>query len=132
MARALALPRGDTRRLLLLGATGLLAMSAVVVAISVSTGVAAWFGAAALAVLGVAELLSALKNPAGDSKAALRNDWRISGVLGLGTGLLLPFFIAAGPHGLMGVAGGGALMSGALWALSALTLRHDGAKAKAQ
>lgn len=130
--RALALPRCDYRRLVLLGATALLAMSGVVVAMSVSTAVAAWFGAAALAALGAAELFSALYKPVGGGKSAVRSDWMISGVLGLGTGLLLPFLIAVGPHGLMGVAGGGALMSGALWTLSALTLRHDGARAKAQ
>ncbi|SEE93202.1 hypothetical protein SAMN04489740_3162 [Arthrobacter alpinus] len=128
--RALALPRGDNRRLVLLGATALLAMGAVAVAIFVSDLYAAWFAAAALAVLGAAELYSALSKSAGTS--VLRSDWIISGVLGLGTGLLLPFFIQAGPHGLLGVAGGGALMSGALWTLSALTMRHDGGKAKAQ
>lgn len=137
--RALALPRGDTRRLVLLSATGLLAMSGVVVAISASTVVTVWFGAAALAALGVAELYAARYRPPASNKPAsaqrkldLRSDWLISAVLGIGTGLLLPFFADAGPHGLLGVAGGGALMSGALWTLSALTLRHDGRKAKAQ
>ncbi|MFQ4148764.1 hypothetical protein AAGW05_08720 [Arthrobacter sp. LAPM80] len=130
--RALDLPRGDARRLALLGATGLLAMSAVVVAISVSALVSAWFCAAALAALGVAELFSARHKSSDGGRTPLRSDWSISAVLGLGTGLLLPFFVSAGPHGIMGVAGGGALMSGALWMLSALTLRHDAAKSKAQ
>ena len=132
--RTLALPRNDARRLVLLGASGLLAMSGVVVAISASTLVAALLGGAALAVMGAAELFAALFRPAGTPKAksAMGNDWMISGFLGLGTGILLPFFAAAGPHALMGVAGGGALMTGALWALSALTLRHDSHKAKAQ
>lgn len=130
--RTLALPRRDARRLVLLGATGLLGMSAVVVAISGSTLITAIFCGAALAVMGAAELFSALRKPADGGKATLRSDWIISGVLGLGTGLLLPFFVTAGPHGLMGVAGGGALMSGALWTLSALTLRHDAMRAKAQ
>lgn len=109
-------------------------MNGVVVAISASTVIAAWLGGAALAVVGAAELFAALDKPDGNTNAkiALRSDWMISGVLGLGTGILLPFFANVGPHALMGVAGGGALMIGALWALSALTLRHDGSKAKAQ
>ncbi|MHA7305608.1 hypothetical protein ACX80E_10235 [Arthrobacter sp. TMN-49] len=129
----LSLPRNDARRLVLLGAAALLAVSGVVVVISASTLVAAVLGGAALAVMGAAELFAALYRPAGTAKtkSALGSDWLISGILGLGTGFLLPFFAAAGPHGLMGVAGGGALMTGALWALSALTLRHDGHKAKA-
>ncbi|WP_449374275.1 hypothetical protein [Arthrobacter psychrolactophilus] len=130
--RTLALPTSDNRRVVLLGATALLAMGGVAAAIFASVVYAAWFAAAALAILGVAELYSALYKPAGSVKSALRSDWMISSILGLGTGLLLPFFIQAGPHGLLGVAGGGALMSGALWLLSALTLRHDGSKAKGQ
>lgn len=132
--RSVALPLGDRRRLVVLGASALLAVSGVVVAVSVSAVVAAWLGGAALAVMGAAELFAALHKPAGSSgaKSSLRSDWMISGALGLGTGILLPFFAAAGPHALMGVAGGGALMTGALWTLSALTLRHDGGRAKAQ
>lgn len=134
VVRALELPRGHRGRLVLLGAAGFLAMSGVVVAISATTVVAAWLGGAALAVMGAAELFAALNRPASATKAkpALRSDWIISGVLGLGTGILLPFFAGVGPHALMGVSGGGALMIGALWALSALTLHHDGTKVKAQ
>jgi hypothetical protein len=38
---------------------------------------------------------------------------------------MLPFFINLGAHALLGVAGGGAIVSGVLWVLSGLTLRHD-------
>lgn len=137
VVRTLALPRGNTGRTVLLGAAGLLAISGVVVAISLNAVAAAWFAGVALAVMGAAELFAALHKPKGAKpngargKSPLRGDWIISGILGLGTGLLLPAFAAAGPHGLLGVAGGGALMSGALWTLSALTLRHDGGKSKA-
>ena len=96
--RCLALPVGDTSRVALLGATGLIAVSGVVAAISLNPVVVAWLAGAALAAMGGAEL---------------------------------PFFAAAGPHALLGVTGGGALMSGALWTLSALTLRHDSSKSKA-
>lgn len=130
--RTLDLPRGDTRGLPLLGAAGFLAVSAVAVAISASAVFAAWLGGAALAVLGIAELVASLrsKKAADGAVHALKGDWMISAVLGLGTGILLPFFIGTGPHGLLGVAGGGAIMSGALWMLSALTLRHNGTGGK--
>lgn len=130
--RTLALPRGNTVRTVLLGAAALLGMSGVVVAISLSSLVTAWLAGAALAIMGGAELFAALhKRDGAKSNSPLRGDWIISGVLGLGTGILLPFFAAAGPHGLLGVSGGGAMMAGALWTLSALTLRHDGGKSKA-
>ncbi|UZX05158.1 hypothetical protein F8G81_23115 [Arthrobacter sp. CDRTa11] len=55
----------------------------------------------------------------------LARDWLISGIVGLGTAAALPFFISLGAHALLGVAGGGAIISGVLWTLSGLTLRHD-------
>lgn len=58
-------------------------------------------------------------------RSVLARDWIASGVIGLGTALLLPFFIDLGPHALLGVAGGGAIISGVLWTLAGLTLRHD-------
>lgn len=130
--RTLNLPRGNTARTVLLGAAGMVGMSGVVVAISLSPVVTAWLAGAALAILGGAELFAALHKQGGaKSNSPLRGDWIISGALGLGTGILLPFFATVGPHGLLGVTGGGAMMTGALWVLSALTLRHDGGKAKA-
>jgi len=55
----------------------------------------------------------------------LARDWIASGVIGLGTAAALPFFAGLGAHALLGVAGGGAIISGVLWVLSGLTLRHD-------
>ena len=132
--RTLNLPRGDTRGLPLRGAAGFLAVSAVVVAISASAVMAAWLGALALAAVAAAELFAALRTRRAGPIAgrALRGDWMISAVLGFGTGIILPFFVGAGPHGLLGVVGGGAIMSGALWALSALTLRHDSSGSKSR
>lgn len=126
--RTLSLPRGDTRGLPLVAAAGFLAVSAVAVALSASAVVAAWLGGAALVAMGAAELLTSWRTRKAGQVAghSLKGDWMISGFLGLGTGILLPFFISTGAHGLLGVAGGGAIMSGALWALSALTLRHNG------
>jgi uncharacterized membrane protein HdeD (DUF308 family) len=126
VVRRLVLPRGDTRRLALLGGAALLAVAGVVIFIAISAALAAWLGAVALALMGAAELFAARAS----DRSQLRSDWLISGVLGLGTGVLLPFFSGAGPHALLGVAGGGALMSGALWLLSSLTLRHDARQPK--
>ena len=116
-----------THRLALLASAAFLAVAGVVIFISVNTYVAGWLGAAALVIFGATELFAALK---ATGKSQLRSDWLISGALAAGTGLLLPFFIAAGPHAMLGVSGGGALMTGALWLLSALTMRHDARKAK--
>ncbi len=55
----------------------------------------------------------------------LARDWIASGIIGLGTAVVLPFFISLGAHALLGVAGGGAIISGVMWVLSGLTLRHD-------
>jgi uncharacterized membrane protein HdeD (DUF308 family) len=55
----------------------------------------------------------------------LARDWLASGVIGVGTAVALPFFVPLGPHALLGVAGGGAIISGVLWILAGLSLRHD-------
>jgi uncharacterized membrane protein HdeD (DUF308 family) len=75
-----------------------------------------------LGVAGVAELLAGVP---GRGRSVLARDWIASGVIGLGTAIALPFFIGLGAHALLGVAGGGAIISGVLWMLSGLTLRHD-------
>lgn len=125
--KRLELPLRDPRRMVLLSAAGVLGVSGVIVFISTSAAIAAWLGAAALLIMGAAELFAAIRS---EGKTPLRSDWLIAGVIGIGTGLLLPFFIELGPHALLGVAGGGALMSGALWLLSALTIRHEARKAQ--
>lgn len=75
-----------------------------------------------LGVAGVLELACGLRCRGGH---VLARDWIASGVVGIGTAVLLPFFIGLGAHALLGVAGGGAIISGVLWVLSGLTLRHD-------
>ena len=62
----------------------------------------------------------------------LARDWLASGVVGLGTAAALPFFISLGPHALLGVAGGGAIITGVLWILAGLSLRHDARAAAAR
>ena len=78
--------------------------------------------AAGLCLAGAAELYLGITSR---GRSLLARDWVASGVVGLGTAALLPFFIDLGPHALLGVAGGGAIISGVLWVLAGLTLRHD-------
>lgn len=79
------------------------------------------FAALALAVVGAVEIYAGLRY----RRHALGRDWAISGVIGVGTAIALPFFISLGAHALLGVAGGGAIISGVLWILAGLTLRYD-------
>lgn len=75
-----------------------------------------------LGVGGALELACGLRNR---GRHVLARDWITSGIIGLGTAVLLPFFIDLGAHAMLGIAGGGAIISGVLWVLSGLTLRHD-------
>lgn len=74
----------------------------------------------ALLVLGLLEFMMGLKK-----RDSLARDWLISGIISVGTSIALPFFTSLGAHALLGVAGGGAILSGVLWMLSGLSLRHD-------
>ncbi|GAB13155.1 hypothetical protein ARGLB_037_00030 [Arthrobacter globiformis NBRC 12137] len=79
-------------------------------------------GAVGLAVASAAELWLGVTLR---GRHVLARDWLASGVIGLGTAGTLPFFVGLGPHALLGVAGGGAIISGVLWILAGLSLRHD-------
>jgi uncharacterized membrane protein HdeD (DUF308 family) len=83
------------------------------------------FGVVAAAGLGVAGALELACGLTLRGRHVLARDWIASGVVGLGTAAVLPFFISLGAHALLGVVGGGAIISGVLWVLSGLTLRHD-------
>nr|WP_306422804.1 DUF308 domain-containing protein [Paenarthrobacter aurescens] len=74
----------------------------------------------ALLVLGLLEFVHGLRK-----RDSLARDWLVSGIVSVGTAVMLPFFTSLGAHALLGVAGGGAIISGVLWMLSGLTLRHD-------
>ncbi|HEX9228986.1 MAG TPA: hypothetical protein VF885_20485 [Arthrobacter sp.] len=78
--------------------------------------------AVGLGLAGAAELYLGITHR---KRSVLARDWMASGAVAVGTAVLLPFFIDLGPHALLGVAGGGAIISGVLWALAGLTLRHD-------
>ncbi|WP_175317064.1 hypothetical protein [Pseudarthrobacter sp. C4D7] len=83
------------------------------------------FGVIAALGLGVAGVLELACGLQQRGRHVLARDWIASGAIGIGTAALLPFFINLGAHALLGVAGGGAIISGVLWVLSGLTLRHD-------
>lgn len=79
-------------------------------------------GSLGLGVAGALELVAGLRLR---GRHVMAKDWIASGVIGLGTAALLPFFTSLGAHALLGVAGGGAIISGVLWVLAGLTLKHD-------
>ncbi|MEZ2391538.1 hypothetical protein AB6813_18700 [bacterium RCC_150] len=105
---------------------GLAGVGALVTQSDTGVGVSALAG---LLVLGVLEVVQGLRHR---GRHILARDWIISGVVGIGTAVSLPFFVSLGAHALLGVAGGGAIISGVLWALSGLSLRHDGRSASAE
>lgn len=92
-------------------------------------GVFALVAALGLGFAGAAELYCGLRYR---GRHPLARDWLASGVIGLGTAATLPFFVSLGAHALLGVAGGGAIISGVLWVLSGLSLRHDSRPAAAK
>jgi hypothetical protein len=125
----LPLPRTGAPALALAVPAVHLAVAGVVVAIAGSEALFGWYGAVALALLGLGELYAGL---ALKGQSVLARDWVLSGAVLLGTAAGLPFVVGAGAHALLGISGGGALITGALWLLAALTIRHDaGAAAKA-
>jgi hypothetical protein len=83
------------------------------------------FGVIAALGLGVAGAFELFCGLGFRGRHVLARDWVASGIIGLGTAAILPFFIGLGAHALLGVAGGGAIISGVLWALAGLTIRHD-------
>ncbi|WP_156135028.1 hypothetical protein [Arthrobacter sp. L77] len=83
----------------------------------------AFAGAAALVVAGAAELVRGL---AARGHAAAR-DLVVVGVVGIATGAILPFVEPLGAHALLGVTGGGALLTAVVLGIAALSYRHDSA-----
>jgi hypothetical protein len=114
-------PQDRAGKILSAGAAALAGAGAAVALIP-SSLVFGMIAAVGLGLGGAAELFAGIL---ARGRSVLARDWIASGVIGLGTAVTLPFFIGLGPHALLGVAGGGAIISGVLWMLSALTLRHD-------
>lgn len=121
-ARRTGLAAGGPHARLLVAAGAILAGTGAAVALLPSNLVFGVVGALGLALAGAAELILGI---ATRGRSVLARDWITSGIIGLGTAVGLPFFIDLGPHALLGVAGGGAIIGGVLWTLAGLTLRHD-------
>ena len=115
-------PTGSTTGKILSAAGSLLAGTGAAVGLLSSSLVFGVLGALGLGLAGAAELYLGISNR---GRSVLARDWTASGLIGLGAAAALPFFIGLGPHALLGVAGGGAIISGVLWMLAGLTLRHD-------
>ncbi|WP_138444838.1 hypothetical protein [Sinomonas susongensis] len=109
----------------------LAACGGIVIVAVPSLGMLAGTGALALVLVGASDVVRAVlaRRGAASGVAPLGRDLPITGVVSLGAGALLPFFAGLGPHALLGVAGGGAIITGVLLAIAALSLRHDSAGA---
>lgn len=112
---------GVTGKVLSVGGAALTGAGAAAVLLH-GDGVFGTVAALGLGIAGATELYCGLMHR---GRHVLARDWVASGIIGLGTAAALPFFISLGAHALLGVAGGGAIISGVLWILSGLSLRHD-------
>lgn len=79
-------------------------------------------GALALILLGVVYGIVWARNR---SEHFAARDFLLVGLVALLTGALLPLFEALGAHALLGVAGGGAIITAVVLGLAALSYRHD-------
>jgi uncharacterized membrane protein HdeD (DUF308 family) len=83
----------------------------------------AFAGAVALVVAGLAELVRGLSVRA----HAASRDLVVVGLVGIVTGAVLPFVEQLGAHALLGVTGGGALLTAVVLGIAGLSYRHDSA-----
>ena len=79
-------------------------------------------GAIALGLTGASDLF---RGVAVRRRSPLARDAVIAGVVHLAAAVLLPFFTELGAHALLGVSGGAAIITGVLFAVAGLTLKHD-------
>ncbi|MDF9278559.1 hypothetical protein P4U43_12255 [Arthrobacter sp. EH-1B-1] len=79
-------------------------------------------GALALILMGLVYLIIWFRNHGAYIAA---RDFLLIGIVTTLTGVLLPLFRPLGAHALLGVAGGGAVISAVVLALAALSYRHD-------
>ncbi|MBD7994800.1 hypothetical protein H9639_05755 [Arthrobacter sp. Sa2CUA1] len=110
----------------LLAAAAVYAVVGVLVAVVQSVQVFAYAAGAALVFGGVVELVLWFR---ARKLFVPARDWLITGVVGIGAGVLLPVFLALpdGSHAqaLLGVSGGAAVITAVILAISGLGLRHD-------
>ncbi|WP_028280119.1 hypothetical protein [Arthrobacter sp. H5] len=79
-------------------------------------------GALALVLAGVVELVIGFQQR---GKHFAAKDFLLVGAISVLTGVLLPVFQNLGAHALMGVAGGGAVITAVILGLAGLSYRHD-------
>lgn len=105
----------------------LAAVAAVVLVVAPSVNLLAWAGAGALVLVGISDVVRSVlsRRRVDQGSGPLARDLLIAGVVNFGGGILLPFFAALGPHALLGVAGGAAIIIGVLLVIAGLSLRHD-------
>lgn len=113
-----------TVRVLSSVAYGLAAAIGIVLGAAPDPAVLAIGAAAAFGLTGASDLVGGIS---GRRRSPLARDQVITGVVHLGAAALLPFFAALGPHALLGVAGGAAIITGVLLAIAGLSLGHDSA-----
>ncbi|MEA5455481.1 hypothetical protein SPF06_12175 [Sinomonas sp. JGH33] len=105
------------------------ALAAVVPLVAPTDGVLGGAGAAALVLVGASDVARGIiaRRAPSSGVAPLARDLLIVGIVTAGAGVLLPFFAGLGPHALLGVAGGAAVIAGVLFVIAGLSLRHDAA-----
>ncbi len=140
-------PAAAAHRQLLLLQAAVLAVTGVLACVFQTVPMFTVLATAALLVSGGAELMLGWSNrpsgaakgrPAGGAGSAsapgsasdaagsvLARDWLITGAVSVGFGLALPFFAYLGPHALLGVLGGAAIIIAVVLLIAALSLRHD-------
>lgn len=102
---------------------GLLLGAGVISLASIDDRSFALAGAVALVVSGFSELVRGL---AVRGHVAAR-DLVVVGGVSIGTGAILPFVEELGAHAMLGVTGGGALLTAVVLGIAALSYRHDSA-----
>lgn len=115
------LPTGRIRLVQLIEALVLAAAAVVVLA----ARTAPVFAAAASLALLAAGALEVYLGVVNRKTLAVARDWIITGIVSIGTGILLPFFTDLGAHGLLGVFGGSAILTGVVLLLAGLGYRYD-------
>ncbi|MBD8042475.1 hypothetical protein H9638_01485 [Arthrobacter sp. Sa2BUA2] len=115
----------------LLAAAAVYAVAGVLVAVVQSAEVFAYTAGAALLIGGVIELVLWFR---ARKQFVPARDWLITGVVGIGAGVLMPVFLTLpeGSHvqALLGVSGGAAVITAVILAISGLGLRHDASLAR--
>lgn len=113
----------SARKLLLVEAAvfAMAGIFALVVPTAVGFSIAAVLG---LGAAGILELVLWMRHR---QRLEAMRDWLVTGVVGVGTALIIPLFVQLQAHALLGVTGGAAIIIAVLLAIAGLGYRHDAA-----